>query len=55
MELTAREATILTLLSSRPSTQFFEELVHRLGRPDLQPLVEKIRQRAETEALTTQG
>jgi hypothetical protein len=57
MELTAKEATILTLLSAQPSTRFFNELVEKLVTPEAKALAQKIRERATVgpaEALSAQ-
>jgi hypothetical protein len=60
MDLTAREATILTLLSAHPLTRFFDRLVEKLENPNVKALAQKIRehaaetQMAESERLTAQ-
>jgi hypothetical protein len=46
MEFTAKDATILTLLTAQPSTRFFARLVEKLQDPKAKNVAEKIRQRA---------
>jgi hypothetical protein len=46
MELTAKDATILSLLTAHPSTRFFQALVERLDDPRAKELAQKIRDRA---------
>jgi hypothetical protein len=50
MELTAKEATVLTLLSARPSTRLFARLVDKLDSPNAKAVAQKIRERAAAEA-----
>lgn len=54
MELTAKEATVLTLLSAQPSTRLFARLVDKLDNPSVKALAQKIREQAAAEAHTAE-
>lgn len=54
MEFTAKDATILTLLSAQPSTRFFGRLVDKLQHPNAKNIAEKIRERATADTANEQ-
>lgn len=43
MDLTGKEATVLTILSRLPNTRFYERLLVKLDRPEVRAIAERIR------------